>query len=90
MVHFACENCNKVFDRKYNLERHLKSKKNPCLLIIDSESDNDSKTFQNESKRIQNESKMNPKESKKIQNELKILKNDSNKFQNEFKVLNEN
>ncbi len=64
MVHFTCENCNKVFDRKYNLERHLNSKKNPCQLIIDLESDNDSEIFQNESKRIQNESKMNPKESK--------------------------
>ncbi len=67
MVHFTCENCDKVFDRKFNLERHLNSKKNTCKTI-------NSETFQNIPETFQNI----PNHSKITQNLNENMENDEN------------
>ncbi len=77
MVHFTCENCNKVFDRKYNLERHLNSKKNPCKSIIDLESENNSERIQN----IPKHSKIIPKTFQNIPNNSKKLEKIPDNFE---------
>jgi hypothetical protein len=44
MTQYNCKRCGKIFDRKYNYERHINDTKKQCILIVPVQEDEDKKS----------------------------------------------
>ena len=44
MTQYNCKRCGKIFDRKYNYERHINDTKKQCILIVPVQEEEDKKS----------------------------------------------